>query len=126
MNSILTFLLSTALVAAPVPKKIITTDFKGQKTKVFETAEQLNFDVNGVISSIPLEKCSEEIREMFYRKLSQLAKKSINVRDADSMMIEVFTLKKRVSPNSPLGTYVKNITQHLLTLKISSESACKK
>jgi hypothetical protein len=98
----------------------------GQKVLIHDSASAFTFTTRGVKGQILNRPCSQPGKQYFLKRLKKLEKKSLSVKTPDALNLIVMDQPKQVSPQSPLGKFVLNIEQPLLTLKKETASACKK
>ncbi len=126
MKFITISLILFSLNASATDVQILRSSLSGNPVQIYHDEKFLTLKAPGIDSRVPMEKCSQTNYKYFLIKLRRLSKTSSSSLEKNAFAVEVEGHRKVVHPQSKLGIYVNNITQHLLTLKNEMALACKK
>ncbi|MGE3610444.1 MAG: hypothetical protein AB7I27_12715 [Bacteriovoracaceae bacterium] len=126
MRYLFFYILFISTVFSSTSKVILSSNLNGKIISISETKEEFSYTADGISEVIPKKKCSEKNLKQFYSNLHEQSKKSLSLKSGNVVQVTIWGKKKKVGLNSPLGNYLQNIVQHLLTLKKESAIACKK
>lgn len=79
---------------------------------------------NGFKTRIEKKTCSSPAFKFLKLKIEKLSKSSLPYKGPDGIEVKIESFSKTVAPDSPLGKYSQNLSQHLITLKREVEITC--
>ena len=124
--SIIFLILGTITLHAAIPNTILDGKFNGHVVILNETLKTMEIQGSNYNTVIYKEKCNEVVLRYLHQEIKNLSSKSFEHKGKDALSVKVFNQTKNISPQSPLGKYLLNFNQKMITLKSEANLACQK
>ncbi len=111
---------------ASVPATILLSKFNGQIINLQETEKTIDIQGVNYNAVIKKEKCNKIVISNLQTEIKNLSSKSFKHKGKDALSVNVFTQAKNISPQSPLGKFLLNFNQKMITFKSEANLACQK
>jgi hypothetical protein len=127
MNYSTLFILFVTLpLSASAPQTILLSKLNGQVIVLDETERSVHIQGVNYKAVINKEKCNEIVIGNLQTEIKNLSSKSFKHKGKDALSVNVFTQAKNISPQSPLGKFLLNFNQKMITFKSEANLACQK